>query len=168
MPRNPGVPDFIQAVAFGMSYAQAYQKHISKGKCSDITANVNGSKLANETDIQLAIIEARKQVAEKAEKRFDLSKDKWLDRMMGIADKAEEAEDFAAAKGALAEVGKACDYYAAIKVEHEHSGTIEHTHSFDGVLKSIIDSGSPVTRRLEKAREREVEVIPLESAKKKK
>lgn len=54
------------------------------------------------------------------------------------------------------------------KVEVTHSGTIEHTHSFDGVLKSIIDSGSPVTRRLEKAREREVEVIPLEPAKKKK
>lgn len=115
---------FAQAVALGMPASQAYVEHVSRGgKCSERTAEVEGSKLANNPDLSLRIAELRKGVGEAADKKFGLTKEKWLDRLVTIADKAEEAEDFSAAQNALDKVGKASAWYAPEEVKH--SGSVE-------------------------------------------
>lgn len=109
---------FAQALALGMPASHAYFEHVSGRKCSERTAEVNGSNLALSTEVALRISELRKKVGEEADRRFDLTKDKWLDRLERIATKAEDAEDFTAATGALDKIGKAGGYYAPDKVEH--------------------------------------------------
>jgi len=106
---------FAQDVALGMSAAESYRKNVSGGKCSTATAETTGPKLARDSQIALRISSLKERMSIKADKKFDLSKDKWLESMHRIARLAEESEDFSAAKGALAEVGKACDYYAPEK-----------------------------------------------------
>lgn len=112
---NPKWEAFAQAMALGSSAAEAYRTHVSGGKCSVTTAETDGPKLARSPLVALRIADLKGRVSEKADKKFDLSKDKWLEALNRIATKAEECEDFSAAKGALAEVGKACDYYAPEK-----------------------------------------------------
>lgn len=119
---------FAQAVALGMPASQAYVEFVSGGKCSERTAEVTGSKMAKGSEeygseIALRIAELRKGVGEAAEKKFNLTKEKWLDRLEGIAGLAEKAADFSAATGALREIGKASAWYAPEEVKH--SGTIE-------------------------------------------
>lgn len=108
---------FAQAVALGMPASQAYKQHVSGGKCSDRTAEVNGSSLALSTEVALRIEELRGKVAEKAEKKFSTTRDKWLDELAAIASEARQSGDFSAATGALTQLGKASAYYAAEKVE---------------------------------------------------
>jgi hypothetical protein len=96
---------------------------VSGGKCSESTAETTGPKLAKESQIALRIEELRGKVAEKAEAKFGMSKDKWLERLAGIAEKAEDTGDFSAATGALREIGKGAGHYAPEKVEH--SGATE-------------------------------------------
>jgi hypothetical protein len=119
---------FAQAVALGMPASQAYVECVSRdGKCTERTAEVEGSKLANDEEsnpeVTLRIAELRKGVGETAEKKFNLTKETWLDRLEGIASKAEEVGDLKAATGALAQVGKAMAFYAPEEVKH--SGSIE-------------------------------------------
>ena len=114
--------EFAQNCALNVPSSQAYRDCVSGGKCSERTAEVEGSKLAKSPEIALRIAELREKVAESADKKFDLTKEKWLDRLEGIAKKAEKAEDFTAATGALTQIGKASAWYAPEKVEH--SGTV--------------------------------------------
>jgi len=121
--KNQKYETFAQAVALGMPASQAYVEHVSGGKCSEATAETTGPKLARDSQIALRISELRKGVSDAAEKKFNLTKDKWLDRLEGIAGKAEEIGDFSAATGALREVGKASAWYAPDEVKH--SGSVE-------------------------------------------
>ncbi len=111
---------FAQSCALGMSAAESYRQGYD---CSDATAETNGPKLARDAQVKLRIAELREKVAIKADKTFDMSKDKWLERLARIAASAEESEDFSAATGALREIGKGAGHYAPEKVEH--SGVTE-------------------------------------------
>lgn len=121
---KPSYERFAQAIALGMPASQAYKQHVSGGKCSDRTAEVNGSSLALSTEVALRIEELRGKVAEKAESKFALTRDKWLEKLGEIARDAHDSGDFSAATGALKEVGKAADFYAPAKVEVSGSVTI--------------------------------------------
>ena len=121
--KNPKHEAFAQAVALTMPASQAYREHVSGGKCSDRTAEVTGSSLSNNSEVALRIEELRAKVAAKADRKFDLSKEAWLERLARIAASAEESEDFSAATGALREIGKGAGHYAPEKVEH--SGATE-------------------------------------------
>jgi hypothetical protein len=112
---------FAQAVALGMPASQAYVEHVSGGKCSHETGKTEGKALAKHVSERIA--ELRLEVSESAKKKFNLTKEKWLDRLEGIAGKAEDAGDFSAATGALREVGKASAWYAPEEVKH--SGSVE-------------------------------------------
>jgi hypothetical protein len=79
---------------------------------------VTGSKLTQDSEIALRIAELRGKVSERVEKKFDLTKDKWLDELAAIALEARETGDFSAATGALREIGKGAAFYAPEKVEH--------------------------------------------------
>ena len=114
---------FAQAVALGMPASQAYAQHVSGGKCSEGTAEVTGCRMSKDSKVALRIAELRKSVGEAADKKFGLTKEKWLDRLVTIADKAEDAEDFSAAQNALDKVGKASAWYAPEEVKH--SGSVE-------------------------------------------
>lgn len=122
--KNPKHEAFAQAVALGMPASQAYVEFVSRdGKCSARNAEVTGSKLTKDSEIGLRISELRNMHSDRTDAKFKLTKERWLERLDGIADKAESAEDFSAATGALREIGKASDWYAAEKVEH--SGAIQ-------------------------------------------
>jgi hypothetical protein len=121
--KNPRHEAFAQAVALNAPASQAYREHVSGGKCSDRTAEVTGSSLSNNSEVALRIEELRAKVAAKADRKFDLSKEAWLERLARIAASAEESEDFSAATGALREIGKGAGHYAPEKVEH--SGATE-------------------------------------------
>lgn len=176
--------NFAKGIAIeGLSATEAYRKYVSGGNCADNTAAVNACNMLKDgTNVSLRIAEMRKELEAKERiSRYDLQA--WYEDII-LAPPNVASEDspicetvmtkcgpftsLVSKKEAAAALARMKGWNEPEKVEVTHSGTIEHTHSFDGVLKSIIDSGSPVTRRLEKAREREVEVIPLEPAKKKK
>lgn len=123
--KNPKHERFAQAVALNTPASQAYREQVSGGKCSDRTAEVTGSTLAANSEVALRISELRKRVAEKVEKKFDMTKEVWLDRLATIATKAEEVEDFSAATGALSQIGKAAAFYAPEEVKHSGSVGIE-------------------------------------------
>lgn len=121
---------FAQAVALGMPASQAYADCVSGGKCSERTAEVEGSKLANSPELSLRIADLRKGISDTIEKKFRLTKEKWFERLDTIADKAENAGDFSAATSSLREIGKAAGWYEAEKVEH--SGSVKITIGGDG------------------------------------
>ena len=128
---------FAQAVALGVPASQAYVEHVSRdGKCTERTAEVEGSKLANRPDLVLRIAELRKGVSESVEKKFELTKSKWLDRLGGIAEKAETAEDYSAATGALREIGKASAYYEPESVNVNVTGSIK-LDGLDEAIKAV-------------------------------
>lgn len=115
---------FAQAVALGMPASQAYRKHVAEDPNGDpLSIDPRASKLANDDKVKARIAELRGRVAEAADKKFGLTKDKWLDRLEGIAGKAEFFGDFSAATGALREIGKASAWYAPDEVKH--SGSVE-------------------------------------------
>jgi hypothetical protein len=114
---------FAQTVALGCPASRAYNEIISENGVSDAVAEANGSRLLNSDKVKLRVEELRNKVALKAEKKFDMSKDKWLERLARIAASAEEVADFSAATGALREIGKGAGHYAPEKVEH--SGATE-------------------------------------------
>lgn len=119
--KNPKHEAFAQAVALGMPASQAYVEFVSGGKCSYETGKTEGKALAKHAAERTTELKAK--VSDSAEKKFNLTKEKWLDRLVGIADKAEECEDFSAATGALDKVGKASAWYAPEEVKH--SGSVE-------------------------------------------
>lgn len=110
---------FAQAVALGMPQSQAYLEHVSGGKCSEATAEVTGCTLAKESKVALRIAELRKSVQERVEKKFGLTREKWLERLEGVASKAEDVEDYSAATRALSELGKASAWYEPEKHQLE-------------------------------------------------
>jgi hypothetical protein len=109
--KNPRHEAFAQAVALNMPASQAYAEYVSGGKCSERTAEVTGSTLANSSEVSLRIAELRSKVSERAEKKFDMTKDKWLDELAAIAKESRETGDFSAATGALREIGKGAAFY---------------------------------------------------------
>lgn len=115
---------FAQAVALGMSAAQAYRQHVARKTTSAASIETDGPALARESQVALRIEELRGKVAEKAESKFALTRDKWLEKLGEIARDAHDSGDFSAATGALKEVGKAADFYAPAKVEVSGSVTI--------------------------------------------
>lgn len=121
--KNPKHEAFAQKIALGSSAAEAYRQGWD---CSDATAETNGPKLARDTQVKLRIGELRNKVAVTAEKKFEMTKDKWLERLATIADKAEDAEDFSAATGALSQIGKAAAFYAPEEVKHSGSIGLEN------------------------------------------
>lgn len=128
---------FAQAVALGMPASQAYVEHVSiGGKCTERTAEVEGSKLSNRPDLVLRIAELRKGVSESVEKKFELTKSKWLDRLGGIAKKAETGEEYSAATGALREIGKASAYYEPESVNVNVTGSIK-LDGLDEAIKAV-------------------------------
>ncbi len=108
---------FAQAVALGMSAAQAYRQHVARKTTSAASIETDGPALARESQVALRIEELRAKVAEKAEKKFSMTRDKWLAELAAIASEARQTGDFSAATGALTQLGKASAYYAAEKVE---------------------------------------------------
>jgi hypothetical protein len=117
--KNPKHEAFAQAVALGMPQGQAYMEHVSPSGCSENNAYVRASELCRAgSKVAVRISELRKKVSEKADRKFDLTRDRWLDRLEKIADKAEDAEDYSAATGALREIGKAAAYYEPEEVRH--------------------------------------------------
>lgn len=115
--KNPKQEAFAQAVAKGMPAGHAYAEFISGGKCSESTAETEGPALARKPQLTLRIAELRKAVGELADRKFKLNRSAWLDRLEGIAGKAEEIGDFSAATKALTEVGKASAWYEPEKHE---------------------------------------------------
>lgn len=111
---------FAQAVALNTPAAKAYR---DGWNCTPESAETAGPRLANRVEVMSRIEELRAKVAEKADSKFDMSKDKWLERLARIAASAEEVADFSAATGALREIGKGAGHYAPEKVEH--SGATE-------------------------------------------
>jgi phage terminase small subunit len=109
--KNSKWEKFAQAVALNTPASQAYRECVSGGKCSDRTAEVTGSKLTQDSEIALRIAELRSKVSEKAEAKFGMTKDKWLDELAAIASEARQTGDYSAASGALAHIGKASAYF---------------------------------------------------------
>lgn len=109
-----------------MPASQAYAEYVSGGKCSERTAEVTGSTLANSSKVALRISELRMKVAKAADKKFDLTKDDWLEELRDIATEARRAKDFSAATGALSQIGKAAAFYAPEEVKHSGSIGLEN------------------------------------------
>jgi phage terminase small subunit len=108
---NPKWEKFAQAVALGMNATEAYRQHVSRGKCANTTAEVEGCKMSKSPKIAQRILELREKVAAKVESKFAMTKDKWLDELAAIAAEARQTGDFSAASGALAHIGKASAYF---------------------------------------------------------
>ena len=122
--KNPKHERFAQAVALNTPASQAYREHVASDPDGpSLSIDPAASKLANDNKVATRISELRKGVAEKVEKKFDMTKEVWLERLATIATKAEESEDFSAATGALSQIGKAAAFYAPEKIETE--GTLE-------------------------------------------
>jgi hypothetical protein len=106
--KNPKYEAFAQSVALNMPAAQAYREGWD---CSDATAETNGPRLARDAQVKLRIAELRKRVGKAADDKFDMTKDAWLQELRDIANDARQAEDFSAATGALAHIGKASSFF---------------------------------------------------------
>ena len=100
---------FAQAVAENeCSRAEAYRRHVSRGNCSDRTAEVAASELLRpDSEVALRVSELRAASSVVAERDFGLSRSAWLARLLALADKAEAAGDYSAARGCLREIGQA-------------------------------------------------------------
>ena len=121
--KNPKHEAFAQKIALGSSAAEAYRQGWD---CSEATAETNGPRLARDAQVMLRISELRMKVGKAADKKFDLSKDAWLEELREIATEARQAEDFSAATGALTQIGKAAAYYAPEEVKHSGSIGLEN------------------------------------------
>lgn len=88
---------FAQGLTKGLT---AYQAYIEAGYKADRGA---ASRLSANVSIQARVAELQKRV----EDRFELSRVEWLKSFLRIAQKAERVGDFAAARGALREIGLA-------------------------------------------------------------
>lgn len=100
---------FAQAVAANeCSAAEAYRRHVSRGNCTVRTAEVAASQLLRAgSEVALRVSELRKLSAVVAEREFSLTRTAWLGRLLRLADEAEAAGDYSAARGCLREIGQA-------------------------------------------------------------
>ena len=115
---------FAQAVALGMSAAKAYRQHVARKNTADSSIETDGPALARDSQVAIRISELRERVEAKIEAGFDMTRDKWLEKLAGIANDAHKTGDFSAATGALTQIGKAADFYAPAKVEVSGSVSI--------------------------------------------
>lgn len=111
---------FAQAVAKGMSAAEAYRLHVTKGAASQ-TVETNGPKLARAAQVKLRIAEIQDSNAKAVESRLAMTREKWLEKLEEISGNADSSS---AAVAALREIGKACAWYEPEKHELEISVTI--------------------------------------------
>ena len=111
---------FAQAMASNeCSGAEAYRRHVSRGKCSDRTAEVAASALLRpDSEVALRVAELRAAAAAVAEREFNLTRSAWLARLLALADKAENAGDYSAARGCLREIGQAMPEWYKSAAEH--------------------------------------------------
>ena len=110
---------FAQACALGMSAAKAYRQHVARKGTADSSVETDGPALARESQVALRIEELRGQNAEKIAAKFDMTRETWLEKLAGIANDAHQTGDFSAATGALTQIGKAADFYAAERLKTE-------------------------------------------------
>lgn len=110
---------FAQAVALGMSAAKAYRQHVARKNTADSSVETDGPALARDSQVALRIEELRGQNAEKIAAKFDMTRETWLEKLAGIANDAHQTGDFSAATGALTQIGKAADFYAAERLKAE-------------------------------------------------
>ena len=88
---------------------------------SERSARKQGCILVTYPDIRAR----RDYLATKAAEGFVMDRQQWLESFRRIATKAEQANDFAAAKGCLAEIGKACPgFYAPVETDGKLEITI--------------------------------------------
>ena len=110
--KNPKHEAFAQDCALNVPAAQAYRKHVAEDPNGDsISIDPRASKLANDDKVKARIVELRGRVSDRIEKKFDMTKDKWLDELAAIAKESRETGDFSAATGALREIGKGAAFY---------------------------------------------------------
>lgn len=103
---------FALLVAAGeVSAAEAYRREVARAGATDKTIHEESCKLAANPKVRPRIDYLRAKLAEKAGKKFDLDKDKWLAELTDIVAKAKDKGDFSAATGALDKIGRACAYY---------------------------------------------------------
>jgi hypothetical protein len=84
---------FAQALAGNeCSGAEAYRRHVSRGKCSNRTAEVSASALLRPgSEVALRVAELRAAAAVVAEWDFGLWRSAWRARLLMRADKAVTA-----------------------------------------------------------------------------
>lgn len=73
--------------------------------------------MQNISEVSLRISKLKKAAGDMADKKWQLNRETWLERLEGLATKAEAAEDFSASTKALTEVGKASGWYEPEKHE---------------------------------------------------
>lgn len=105
---------FAKAWAEGKNFTEAARIAGYSGE----NARKHGSLLGTNPDI----VARKDYLATKAAEEFTMTRAQWLEELREIGQEARQAGDFAAAKGCLAEIGKACPgFYAPAQVE----GTLE-------------------------------------------
>ena len=125
--KNPKWEKFAQAVALNVPAAKAYRDHVASDPDGpSLSIDPAASKLANDNKVATRIAELRENVGKSAEKKFNLTKEAWLEELRDIATEARQAEDFSAATGALTQIGKAAAYYAPEEVKHSGSIGLEN------------------------------------------
>lgn len=112
MLKNAKHEAFAQAVALGASAAEAYRREFPDAAPKSVEAC--SSRLAANAKVKLRIEELRKKVEESAEKKFDLTKDKWLERLLNAS---KSADSTAGEVSALREIGKAVGWYVPEQTE---------------------------------------------------
>ncbi|MFZ4766891.1 MAG: hypothetical protein ACOYMN_18215 [Roseimicrobium sp.] len=104
--KNPKHEAFACRYAGGCSATQAYRETISS-KCSASSAMQQASVLLKNLKVASRVSELRKRSGDIAAKQFDLTRERWLSRLLSVSDKAEAAMDFGAATRCLREIGLA-------------------------------------------------------------
>lgn len=81
---------------------------------SEESARKQGSVLGTNPDI----IARKDHLATKAAEKFTMSRTEWLEELRSLGEEARKAKDYSAAKGCLAEIGKACPgFYAPQEID---------------------------------------------------
>lgn len=99
--------------AAGAAYARIYLK------ASKATAETDGPALLRKPQVKARVAELQASV----EREFTLTRVDWLESLLRVAKKAEDAGDFSASRGCLREIGQAMpDWYSPEKKEVKVSG----------------------------------------------
>lgn len=99
--------------AAGAAYALIYPK------ASKATAETEGPALLRKPQVKARVTQLQINV----EKEFTLTRVDWLESLLRVAKKAEDAGDFSASRGCLREIGQAMpDWYSPEKKEVMVSG----------------------------------------------
>jgi phage terminase small subunit len=93
--------EFAKGIASGLNQTQAYLAAYPKS--SEAAARRSASVHMTNPDILAEIV----RLEEKAESRFLMTREQWLQEFKEIGEEARSAGDFSAAKGCLREIGLA-------------------------------------------------------------